>query len=90
MCACRGPALWEDSCGSSCLIHTVLQLSVQPRGGVAAVRVLIVATHDRLGWAAAICGGVRKSQVCRCMGRIQGQGWASPRDREWGLRAASA
>lgn len=47
---------------SSCLVRTgVLHLSVQPRAGVAAVRVLIVATHNRLGWAAAICGGVRKS-----------------------------
>lgn len=47
---------------SSCLVRTgVLHLSIQPRAGVAAVRVLIVPTHNRLGWAAAICGGVRKS-----------------------------
>lgn len=67
---------------SSCLVHTgALQLSIHLCGGVAAVRVLIVAVHNRLGGAAAICEVVRKSQAYRNTGRIQGQVWESPSDR---------
>lgn len=56
--------------GSTCLICPVLtgvfQLAVQPGRGVAAVCVFIVAIHDGVGWAAAICGIVRKGlEKCR-------------------------
>lgn len=52
----------------------VLQLPVHAGGRVAAVRVLVVAVHDRLRRAAAVCGVGRKSSSWVDAGRLRGPG----------------
>lgn len=72
------------------VLTRILQLPVHPGGGVAAVCILIVAVHKRVGWAAAICGVGRKSSTWRNAGRLQVPGLVKILDtvsssgkREW-------
>lgn len=67
--ACQGPGQGDRTLLKARLVLTgALHFSVHPGRGVAAVCVLVVAIHNGVGWAAAICGVGRRSctlEKCR-------------------------
>lgn len=62
--ACQGSGQGDRTLLKARLVLTgALHFSVHPGRGVAAVCVLVVAIHNGVGWAAAICGVGRRSRT---------------------------